>query len=1081
MSSCKIAIVGATGYVGSALHKHLREQGYTDVQGFDRNPRAVKFEQVVNCPIDALDDESLRRFDVIIYLGGFSGRKECQARTPEEVDDANVQDVLRIAARMHADQLLLFASTSAIAEGCGASRHEFAETDEPDPTKMDAYTHSLFRRERAMEALVLQENYDGPKVAGLRFGTVVGASPSQKTEYVHVGMVRSALTNGRITVWHPETWRPFLWIQDQVRAFEKIIQHKRVFWEPERARRLHLYHMSSFNSTVGQAANEVAQALGVPQTLMEHHPSEDNHGFLLDNRKFQRDFNMAFKGTPRRVVDDLVKHGAHILVGREALDREQHVHDYVPCRVCDSQDLMEVLDLGEQPLANDFRRTTRESLQCERHPLRLMRCRGCNHAQLSGMVDRSLLFRNYSYRSGTSRTLDEYFRWLADKVDAECGIAKGGERRRVLELACNDGTQLNHFQRLGWETYGVDPATNIVPYAREQGHTIWTEMWGVSDRSEYAGMPDTFDAIVAQNVLAHVSNPVDFLKKCVECMHDRTRLYVQTSQCDMFVDGQFDTVYHEHISFFSPRSFHALAERVGLTIVRWEITPIHGRSFLVTMMKTGLEADGSLAQAMQLEEDRGQLEDAYYVRYRAQARATRDWLNGVLEGMYEQGHDVVGYGAAAKGMVLLHYMLAQKPRFQLSYVVDDAPLKQGTYCPGTTIPVKRASELASHDPTRPLTIIVFSWNFWTEIRGRIVEALNGTSAKHDAVWVVLPFYRQQVLILRGQDLGETATVQTNPLRTPDFRQLAASGRSPTVGMVTHFYNEELLLPYFIRHHAGMFDEVVMIDMGSNDLSCRIIADQAPSHWRVVDSKYPDTFDAIKLDVEVVEQENSLCTSWRIALTITEFIVHPDLRGELQSLQASNPKLLAMRFPALMMVGDDAHALQRFPNLIEQRAQVLREPWLNEYSRFLHRLPRDRNYYSVGRHALDACESTIANSEQGFLAKWKYTPWPESVTRKIQFNARIPERHVARGWGWHHNRNAGQWTEARDQAIREHGVADLRCICGTNTDMRWIQMSQAWCQVTHARPTYTTLRLPFYTKEGPPCRPNQWNMPGNYAD
>ena len=107
--------------------------------------------------------------------------------------------------------------------------------------------------------------------------------------------------------------------------------------------------------------------------------------------------------------------------------------------------------------------------------------------------------------------------------------------------------------------------------------------------------------------------------------------------------------------------------------------------------------------------------------------------------------------------------------------------------------------------------------------GRLVKALCSGSAKHEAVWVVLPFPRQEVIILRGQDLAEMVTMQTNPYRTPDTR-----GSYPTVGMVTHFYNEEMLLPYFIRHHAGIFDEVIMIDWGSTDRSRAIIADQAPS-------------------------------------------------------------------------------------------------------------------------------------------------------------------------------------------------------------------------------------------------------------
>ena len=1046
----KVAIIGAAGYVGAALHKHLRESGYKNVRGFDRNMRASKFEDVAHCSGNGLQDKYLRQFDVVIYLGGFTGRKACDAHTADEVHRENVQDVVRFAQRMHANQLLVFAATSAVAEGSGAPKHLFRETDVPDQAVMDAYTLSMYRREKVLHALAAEEDYRGPSLVALRFGTVLGVSPSQKVEYVHVGMLRSALLEGRITVKHPETWRAFLWIPDQVRAMEKIISN----WDGHflaSGDRFHLFHLSSFNARIGQSANEVAAAVHVPQTVLEHDPLEDSPGFLLDNAKISSQFKLSFEGTPQTVVADLLAHKDHIIMGREALDQEQHVHDYVPCRVCGSHNMMEVLDLGMQPLANDFRPTVEDSHQCERHPLRLMRCRKCNHAQLSTMVDRKPLFTNYTYRSATSRTLDDYFTWLADKVEEETGTAGTSGPKKVLELACNDGTQLNHFKRLGWETYGVDPATNLVPYAREQGHTVWNEMWGASHADKYTGMPEEFDAILGQNVLAHVPNPVDFLAGCVERMNARTRLYMQTSQCDMFADGQFDTVYHEHISFFSPRSFRQLAEEVGLHVVHWEITPIHGGSCLVTMMKKVDAADDTLPAALEKEEHRGQLEDTYFLRYRAQALATRDWLNRVLEGMEAQGHDIVGYGAAAKGMVLLHFLLAQEPNFALKYVVDDAPLKQDLYCPGTSIPVKPTSELALHDTTKPLTIIVFSWNFWAEIRQRIVEALTKAPNPHKVVWVVLPFPRQEVLVLRGADLQEMETLQTNPYRAPQ----GPFPRPPKVAMVTHFYNEALLMPYFIQHHAGMFDSVVLIDSNSDDASRTIIAEYAPSTWEVVESAAePGVFDAVEVDKEVVGQEGRFPDLWRIALTTTEFLVHPDLVGELKAKERADPDSRTLHFPALRFVGDDSEQLQRFPSLLGQRSQVLQNDWTGQYSRYIHRFSPDLGmYYDLGRHDLLIKEKTTL-AEHGFIAKWAFTPWPESIDRKMQIGKRIPAEHVRSRMGFQHMlKDEAELEQLKTDAVAHYGVADLRYVCGLSSNATWHQAATAWYQTTGADTVY----------------------------
>ncbi len=124
----------------------------------------------------------------------------------------------------------------------------------------------------------------------------------------------------------------------------------------------------------------------------------------------------------------------------------------------------------------------------------------------------------------------------------------------MLEVACNDGSQLNQFSKYGWKTVGVDPAKNLAELARKQGHIVYTGFWGV-DQFPLLPSPDNLDIIIAQNVFAHVEDPVQFLRACVAIMSVKTKLYIQTSQCEMYETGQFDAVYHEHISFFTAHSF----------------------------------------------------------------------------------------------------------------------------------------------------------------------------------------------------------------------------------------------------------------------------------------------------------------------------------------------------------------------------------------------------------------------------------------------------------------------------------------------------------------------------------------------
>ena len=970
----RIGIIGAAGYVGSALDRYLRSHNYWNVTGFDRNPRS-KYFPVKHLTSNEIPTEELQSFEAVVFLGGLTGRVACDTNPPSTVYRENVENVVALAKRMKPSQLLIFASTSAVGEGSAGV--PFREMDAPHVDVLDSYSASMYKREITMRELATSADYFGPTLVALRFGTVVGVSPSQRIEFVHNAMVRTALLRGEIHLSHPETWRAFLWIPDQVRAIETVILKKHAL----DSRSMNLFQLISFNSRIGQAATEVAQMTGARIVAHHHPPNKDIHGFSLSGERMAMSIGFRAEGTQRKVIEELLVNLHHLVIAREKF---VHANDAVPCRVCGSHDMMTVLDLGMQPLANDFRPTTEDSLRCERYPLKLMRCRRCNHAQLSVMVDRKPLFTNYSYRSGTSSTLNKYFEWLAKRVTKEVVGSETVLPKRsksVLELACNDGTQLNHFRDLGWATYGVDPAVNLVGYARAEGHTVISELWGASQESKYSTLPKTFDAIVAQNVLAHVPNPTDFLAGCVRRMDGNSKMYIQTSQCDMFSDGQFDTVYHEHISFFSPKSFRYLAEAVGLKIIKWEITPIHGGSCFVTMVKQESlhQPDSTLPNAITQERARGQLQDSYFVRYREQAKATRDWMNTVLHQMSEQGHDIVGYGAAAKGMVLLQFMLAQSPRYQFQYVVDDAPLKQNNYCPGTSIPVKPTAELTKHDSTKPLTIVVFSWNFWKEIKVRIAKALRESPRPHKSVWVVLPFPRQEVVALQVET-GELLPIVSNPFSPVPW----TFPRPPVVGAVVHFHNDEFLLPYWILHHAHLFDGVTAVDVRSDDSSASLFQQYAPSQWHLVNVTAL-TLDGQELDNEVAFHEQRFGQIWRVALSASEFVVHQSLRSELQAMERN---VEAVRLLTCWTVGADSTPLRRFETLVKQRTRIVPGNWASE-SRFVHRvrISHDQpNPYEVGRrklrsHRVLISNETISKSRTGWIAD--FTFWPEYMRKKSE--------------------------------------------------------------------------------------------------
>lgn len=360
------------------------------------------------------------------------------------------------------------------------------------------------------------------------------------------------------------------------------------------------------------------------------------------------------------------------------------------CICCDNPNLFVILDLGEQPLANNFHNNTK---QIDSYELKLMGCHECWHTQLSIEVDRELLFTNYLYTSGTSKTLKQYFDAFTEKYNQ---INAGN----VLEIACNDGSQLDSFKLCGWNTFGVDPAKNLYPISSKKGHTIICDFWC----DEVASQLPNMDLVVAQNVFAHTTEVNKFLQSCKLCMKENTKLIIQTSQANMFDNNEFDTIYHEHVSFFSVHSMKTICERNGLVLNKVYKTDIHGTSFVFEIGLTN-DQDGSVTNNIELEKNK--FTRTFFKNYGTNAI---NCLNALKK--FVKDKEVIGYGAAAKGMTVLN-----AGNIKLKYIVDDSPTKQGLFTPGTNIPIVGKEKLLTEMDN--LIILPLAWNFYEEIRERV--------------------------------------------------------------------------------------------------------------------------------------------------------------------------------------------------------------------------------------------------------------------------------------------------------------------------------------------------------------------------
>lgn len=380
------------------------------------------------------------------------------------------------------------------------------------------------------------------------------------------------------------------------------------------------------------------------------------------------------------------------------------------CVACGSNKLKLVLDLKKQPLANSYK-LAKDDWQPE-FPLAINRCEECFHVQLTHVVNPKLMFEDYLYVSGTAKTMHQHCKDFAIFANNLQGAAK-----TVLDIGCNDGTQLDYFKELGLDTYGVDPAKNLHELS-SKNHKVWCSYFNDEFVFDKIVVDQTFDIITAQNVFAHTADPLAFLQTASKIMNDNSLLIVQTSQANMILNNEFDTIYHEHISFFNTKSMKILCERAGLYLIDVTTMPIHGTSYIFVISKKDVKSN---LVAAQIEEEtlKGLYNTGTYIKYASRCDEIAKEL--VIEvtkySRNEVGWLAVGYGAPAKGMTLLNYS-----GLKLDFIIDDNTLKQGRFTPGSSIPILAASELDKHNDA--IIFVPLAWNFFEEIVTKIKDRRN---------------------------------------------------------------------------------------------------------------------------------------------------------------------------------------------------------------------------------------------------------------------------------------------------------------------------------------------------------------------
>ena len=376
------------------------------------------------------------------------------------------------------------------------------------------------------------------------------------------------------------------------------------------------------------------------------------------------------------------------------------------CAVCGGAGLEPFLDLGETPLANAFPASrTGPPQPC--YPLRAARCVDCGHAQLLDRVPPEAMFSHYLYVSSASSTLTAHLDGLAGEVTARAGLGGGG---LVVDAGSNDGTLLAAFARRGARTVGVDPAANLAAIAGARGIPTEVSCFDTGAAARVLAAHGPARAITATNSFPHVQD-LDEYMRAVDLLLAPDGVFVLEAHylLDMLEQTAFDTIYHEHVSYWALGPMKRLLERHGFAIADVERLPVHHGQLRVWVARRGVARPAAAVERAEAAERAAGLGTARPFReFAERARRLRWNILALLEGL--RGARVAAYGAPAKGMTLLS-VLGLGPE-TIAYIADRSPLKQGRFTPGSAIPIVPPAHLLAD---RPDYTLLLAWNFAEEI------------------------------------------------------------------------------------------------------------------------------------------------------------------------------------------------------------------------------------------------------------------------------------------------------------------------------------------------------------------------------
>jgi predicted TPR repeat methyltransferase len=381
----------------------------------------------------------------------------------------------------------------------------------------------------------------------------------------------------------------------------------------------------------------------------------------------------------------------------------------IKCVVCGSSNIFTILNLGKSPLANNLVPFKDIKKKHKKYPLVMGQCNKCKHVQLKYLVEPKLMFDNYLYVSSASSTLQKHLHSIPAIINR---IKKINKKDLVVDIGSNDASLLKGYKKYKATCIGVEPAKNLKKFYKNTKIKKYSEYFNVDLANKILSQYGKAKIITATNVFPHIPNLKEFCSALKILMHEKGIFVFEAHYLlNLLRDVAFDTIYHEHVSYWSINSAQNLFKKFGLEIFKVDKLNIHhGQIRCWVALKGFRKIDKKLRMQISFENKKGQIDWHGLNNFKRKVKYNKDKILKLFQKQKKRGKLIVGYGAPAKASTFLTY-LKLTPN-EIPFIVDKNPLKQNCFIPGSRIPILSVSEIYKKKPS---FLFNFAWNFLDEI------------------------------------------------------------------------------------------------------------------------------------------------------------------------------------------------------------------------------------------------------------------------------------------------------------------------------------------------------------------------------